>query len=104
VVRDFTCGFLVRSSRLLPVCVFAEYNGKNSKESRLMGFFSRALIFVWIAFAAIVTLVFLLPKPTVHFLGFLFFPLSLLGLIIATAVQRVARTYKAGMKRGGNAH
>jgi hypothetical protein len=61
--------------------------------------FKRTLILSWLGFVAVVALVFMFPKHTGHVLGAPFFPLSMLGLLIATAIYKIVSTYKIGMTR-----
>jgi len=66
-----------------------------------MRVFARTLIFGWIAFVVAIALLFTLPKATSHFFSSLFFPLSMLGLLIATVVYKIVDAYKTGMTRTG---
>lgn len=63
-----------------------------------MRVFRLALIVGWLAFALIVGLLFMLPKIG-PFFGSLFFMLSMLGLLAATALYKIIGAYKAGMAR-----
>jgi len=61
--------------------------------------FRLTLILGWLAFAVTVALVFISPRSLGPFFGSLFFVLSMLGLLIATALYKIVGTYKSGMAR-----